>query len=176
MMWPLPRGVGAHIASDELVAADSRDSGSGLPSTRPGCLIGFAAFALGVLIVVAAATLLMRRSAGSVDLGNVSLYAPGSVTYRSTDGVLVVRRSDGGVVAFSDVDPHNPPGRPVCLVTFRADLGGGSGGPPQGRFFDRCTGSMYDLDGHGLTGDGLNLQSVRVQEEDKGRLLAFPRG
>ncbi len=118
----------------------------------------------------------MRRNAGSVDLGLTALYAPGSVTYRSTDGVLVVRRSDGGVVAFSDVDPHNPPGRAVCLVTFRSDLGDESAGTaPKGRFFDRCTGSMYDLDGHGLAGDGLHLQPVRV-EEDKGRLLAFPRG
>jgi len=63
------------------------------------------------------------------------------------------------------------------LVTFRADLGNpGADGMPQGRFFDRCTGSTYDLDGHGLAGDGLNLRPVRVQTEDKGRLLAFPRG
>lgn len=126
---------------------------------------------------MAGAMLLMRQNAGSVDIGDVAQYAPGSVTYRSTDGVLIVRKPDGRVVAFSDVDPHNPPGRAVCLVTYRSDLGEPrADGAAGGRFYDRCTGAMYDLDGHGLAGDGLNLRSVRVQEEDKGRLLAFPRG
>ena len=36
--------------------------------------------------------------------------------------------------------------------------------------------AVYDLDGHWVAGDGLNLRPVRVIEEDKGRLLAFPRG
>lgn len=165
------------MTSDELIAGASRDPGEGSQGARPGCLVGFGALALGALIVIAVFTLVIRRGDGAVDIGNIARYAPGSVTYRSTDGVLVVRQPDGGIVAFSDVDPHNPPGRPVCLVTFRPDLGEPRGdGRPPGRFFDRCTGAMYDLDGHGVAGDGLNLRPVLVIEEDKGRLLAFPRG
>lgn len=165
------------MASDELIASGSRDPGGEASGVRPGCLVGAGAIALGAIIVIVATMLLMRRGDGAVDIGNLSQYAPGTVTYRSTDGVLVVRQPDGGIVAFSDVDPHNPPGRSVCLVTFRPDLGEPRGdGKPSGRFFDRCTGAMYDLNGHGLTGDGLDLRSVRVIEEDKGRLLAFPRG
>jgi hypothetical protein len=165
------------MASEELVAMGSREPGGGSSGVRPGCLVGVGAVALGAILVVAVAMLLMRRGGGAVDLGLLADYAPGSVTYRSTDGVMVVRRPDGGVVAFSDVDPHNPPGRPVCLVTYRPDLGEpGAGGVPPGRFFDRCTGALYDLDGHEQGGDGLNLRTVRVMVESKGRLLAFPRG
>ena len=165
------------MASDELIVGAARDPEGGTQGARPGCLVGFGALALGALTVIAVLTLLMRRGDGAVDIGTIERYAPGSVTYRSTDGVLVVRQPDGGIVAFSDVDPHNPPGRPVCLVTYRPDLGEPrADGRTPGRFFDRCTGAMYDLDGHGVAGDGLNLRPVRVMEEDKGRLLAFPRG
>jgi hypothetical protein len=131
------------------------------------------AFAFGVAIVVLASLLRMRRGGGAVDLGVADAYAPNSVVYRSTDAMLVVRLPDGRVVAYSDVDPHNSPGRSSCLVTFRPDLS--QGGEP-GRFFDICTGSMYDLTGHGLAGDGLDLRPVRVEQDEQGRLTAFPRG
>jgi hypothetical protein len=133
--------------------------------------------ALGALVVVVAAIVLAALDAGAVELGTVARYAPGSVVYRSTDGLFVVRSREGALLALSDVDPHNPPGTRSCLVTFRPDLG-----PPgeglageRGRFFDICTGSMYDLSGQALGGDGLNLRGVRIEELEEGRLRAFPR-
>jgi hypothetical protein len=139
---------------------------------RPGCLIAAGAVLLGFLTVVVGSVGLMLRGAGQVDLGMLSDYAPGAVVYRSTDGPMVVRQPDGMVVAFSDVDPHNPPGREDCLVTFRPDLS--AAGEP-GRFFDICTGSMYDLNGRGLAGDGLDLRRVPVEQQEDGRLKARPR-
>ena len=114
---------------------------------------------------------MMLRGAGRVDLGRPTDYPLGSVVYRSTDSLLVVRQPGGAVVAFSDVEPHNPPGRDDCRVTFRPDLAAGA---EPGRFFDICTGSMYDLTGRGLAGDGLDLRRVPVEQDDEGRLTTRP--
>ena len=162
------------MASDELIASGARDPGEGAQGVRPGCLAGFGALVLGALIVIAVVTLLMRRGDGAVDIGNVARYAPGTVTYRSTDGVLVVRQAEGGIVAFSDVDPHNPPGRSICRVTYRPDLPMGGGMGATGRFFDRCTGSTYDLEGHGESGDGRDLRTLRVEQTKDGHLKVWP--
>ena len=158
--------------SDELAAPASRGSEDALTGVRPGCLLAGGSFALGVLSVIVVAIMLMQRGAGIVDLGLPARYVPNAVVYRSTDGLFVVRPGEGAVVAFSDVDPHNPPGQRSCRVTFRPDLS--AGGDP-GRFFDICTGSMYDLSGHGLSGDGLDLRPVRVEQTENGRLRALLR-
>jgi hypothetical protein len=140
-------------------------------AVRPGCLIGAGAVLLGFLVVVGFSVAMMLRGAGVVELGKPTDYPLGSVIYRSSDSLLVTRQADGAVVAFSDVDPHNPPGRKDCRVTFRPDLA--AGGEP-GRFFDICTGSMYDLTGRGLAGDGLDLRRVPVEQGEDGRLKARP--
>jgi hypothetical protein len=115
--------------------------------------------------------LLFPRGDGQIDLGNVAEYQPGSVVYRSTDGFFVARLPDGSMVALSDVDPHNPQGRASCRVTFRPDLAAEG---ESGRFFDSCTGSMYDIAGQALSGDGLNLERVPIQQDEDGNLRAEP--
>jgi hypothetical protein len=80
--------------------------------------------------------------------------------------VFVVRLVDGSPLVLSDVDPHNPPGRQSCRVTYRPDLGG----PEGGRFFDSCSGAMYDIAGRGLQGDGLDLHPVAFELDTEGQL------
>lgn len=147
--------------------------GSGEPAgVRPGCFWAASAIALGALAVVLGAIVLTARGAGVIDLGPAARYVPGSVVYRSTDGFFVVRLPEGALLALSDVDPHNPPGKRSCLVTFRPDLGSAG---QRGRFFDICSGSMYDLSGRALGADGLDLRRVRLEQHEEGRLRAFPR-
>lgn len=67
---------------------------------------------------------------------------------------------------LSDIDPHNPPGRQPCRVTFRPDLGSAEGG----RFYDICSGAMYDIEGRGLQGDGLDLRLVPFELDTEGQL------
>ena len=104
-------------------------------------------------------------------------YAPGTVTYRATDHLFVVRltpeRAAGAddVFVLSDLDPHNPPGRRSCRVTYRPDLGEQAA---EGQFLDTCTGAVYDITGRGLAGDGLDLQVLPLQRGDDGRLRAAP--
>jgi hypothetical protein len=131
--------------------------------------------ALGLVALGAAVVVLVLwvwpSGGGPIDLGNIEGYRPGSVVYRSTDGLFVVREPDGTVLALSDLDPHNPPGRKSCRVTFRPDLAQAG---EVGRFFDGCTGSMYNLGGHGLAGDGLDLKQLPVQQKKDGDLQVEP--
>ena len=131
---------------------------------RPGCLIAVGLVVLGAVLALAGSFVLTRGD-GGVQLGRADDYAAGAVVYRSTDGLFVVRQTDGTVLALSDLDPHNPQGRTSCRVTFRPDLGGEEGG----RFFDQCTRSTYDLGGRGLSGDGRDLERLELREDD-GRL------
>ncbi len=108
---------------------------------------------------------------GSVDLGSVEDYEPGSVVYFASDGLFVVRPGDGPLLILSDLDPHNPPGRRSCRVTFRPDLAVGA---ERGRFFDACTGATYDVAGRGLGGDGLDLRRIEPEERDDGELRVRP--
>ncbi len=131
-------------------------------------------------ILAAATVILLTRGDGSIDLGLVTDYEPGAIVYRSSDRFFVVRLDDGSVIALSDLDPHNPPGRSSCRVTFRPDLRSGEVGSgdegaedASGRFFDSCTGSMYEISGRGLAGDGLDLSRLTLRERD-GRLSAKP--
>lgn len=128
---------------------------------------------LGALLA-GVATVWWLRGDGGIDLGDVSRYAPGSVTYRSTDGFFVVRAPDGSVLALSDFDPHNPPGRKSCVVTFRPDLTKDGDRDDTGRFFDLCTGSTYDRGGRGESGDRLDLRRIRIELREDGRLRALP--
>ena len=165
------------ITSNEF-GAESRASEPKPTGVQPGCLLAGGAFVLGALLVVLVMSVLMRRGDGGVDLGVAAGYAPGSVVYRSTDELFVVRLPGGQVVAYSDRDPHNPPGRDDCRVTWRPELGEGSntaqGGTAPGRFFDICTGSLYDLEGRGLRGDDKHLAPIRIEEQEDGRLRAYP--
>lgn len=141
---------------------------------RPGCLAAGGVLIVGA-ILAAATVILLTRGDGSIDLGLVTDYEPGAVVYRSSDRFFVVRLNDGSMIALSDLDPHNPPGRSSCRVTFRPDLGSGEAGAgdASGRFFDACSGSMYDISGGGLAGDGLDLSRLTLRERD-GRLSAKP--
>ena len=88
------------------------------------------------------------------------------MVYRATDGLYVVRSAEGELLALSDVDPHNRPARSDCRVTFRPDLApaaGVAGATGAGVFFAACTGSMYDISGRGLSGDGLDLRWIEIE-------------
>lgn len=139
---------------------------------RPGCLVAVALVALGAVVVAFVAT----RGGGRIALGTAADYTLGSVVYRSTDYFFVVRSLDGRVLALSDLDPHNPPDRESCRVTFRPDLPleGAAGESRTGRFFDGCTGATYDLEGRALNGDGLDLRPIAIQSETDGRLYVRP--
>lgn len=133
---------------------------------KPGCLVAGGLFLAGALAAVVAVALLPLLDDGGIDLGRVDDYPPGSVMYRATDGFYVVRSAGGELLALSDVDPHNPPGWRGCLVAFRPDLApaAASGGAlGAGVFFDACTGSMYDIFGRGLSGDGLDLRRIAIE-------------
>lgn len=127
-------------------------------------------FALGAALVVLV-MVVWPSGGGQVDVGEVEDYAPGSVVYRSDDGFFVARQPDGVVLALSDIDPHNPAGRRTCRVTFRPDLGVEG---ETGRFLDGCTGSQYDIGGRGLSGDGLDLKRLTVEQDDEGNLKVRP--
>lgn len=126
--------------------------------------------ALGIVLVVAVMAFWPGGDT-QVELGVSEDYALGAVVYRATDGFFVARQPDGTVLALSDVDPHNPPKRPICRVTFRPDLAADG---ESGRFFDNCTGSMYDIGGRGLSGDGLDLERLPVKQDNEGRLRVSP--
>ena len=147
-----------------------RSRSGGPTGVRPGCLVVFGLIALGAALVLVV-MLFWPSGDGQIDLGTAEEYRPGAVVYRSTDGFFVARQPDGVVLALADVDPHNPSGRSSCRVTFRPDL---AVGDETGRFFDSCTGSMYDIGGRGLSGDGLDLSRLPVQQDEEGRLKAQP--
>ena len=119
------------------------------------------------MVLATVATVLLGRGDGSIALGRTTDYPPGEVVYHSTERLFVVHPVDGPVIVLSDLDPHNPPRRSSCRVTFRPDLGPADA---PGRFFDACTGSVYDITGRGLADDGLDLRRVPVREDEDGRL------
>ena len=154
----------------ELVAARGREP----PPTgiRLGCVVTLAMVVTGFLAVVAFSV--WSGGAGSIDLGLVEDYERGSVVYRSSDGLFVVRLADGSMLALSDVDPHNPSDRASCKVTFRPDLVGGDG--EAGRFFDLCTGSLYDMAGRALGSDGLDLERLPIERDGDRLRVRSPGG
>ncbi|MEZ4552898.1 MAG: hypothetical protein R3B59_03240 [Dehalococcoidia bacterium] len=137
---------------------------------RSGCLVALGLVALGAAFVVLVMWL-WPSGDGQVDIGRAGDYRPGSVVYHSSDGFFVATQPDGSVLALSDIDPHNPPGRRSCRVTFRPDLGVAG---ETGRFFDSCTGSLYDIGGQALSGDGLDLEPLPVQRDEEGNLRVKP--
>ena len=130
---------------------------------RPGCVVALALFVVGAAIGLVYGTFGLG---GGIDLGYADDYPVASVVYRSTDGLFVVRLPDGEVIALSDVDPHNPPGG-ECRVAFRPDLAGADG---YGRFFDICSGAMYDISGRGLGDDRLDLRRLPLERAEDGKL------
>jgi hypothetical protein len=156
---------------EELAATTEEQGRSEQPTgVRMGCLVIFGLMLLGAALAILA-VLVWPSGGGPIDLGNIEGYRPGSVVYRSTDGLFVVRQPDGTVLALSDLDPHNPPGRASCRVTFRPDLAQTG---EVGRFYDGCTGATYDLGGHGLAGDGLDLKELPVQQNKDGDMQVKP--
>ena len=134
-----------------------------------GCLLGGGLFLLGAVAVIALLALTMRED-GRVDIGTAGAYVAGTPVYFASDHLFVVRLEDGSVIALSDLDPHNPPGRRSCRVTFRPDLGEDE---EPGRFFDACTGAMYGITGRAVQGDDLDLQQLEVESDDE-RLSVRP--
>lgn len=133
---------------------------------QSGCLLAAGLVILGAALVVAF-VVWPGRGGGRIELGTLEGLAPGAVVYHASDHVFVVIEADRSPVVLSDLDPHNPPGRDTCRVTFRPDLGDADSA---GRFFDACTGSTYDPAGRGLLGDGLNLRRVATQLDNRGQL------
>ena len=131
---------------------------------QPGCIVGLVLIVVGVLLGIAYGA--GGLGGGGIDLGYEDDYALASVVYRSTDGLFVVRLQDGEVIALSDVDPHNPPDG-ECRVSFRPDLADDDG---YGRFFDICSGAMYDISGRGLGDDGLDLPRLPLRRGEDGKL------
>lgn len=135
------------------------------PDVRPGCLIGVLLVVLGFVASVILLTLLPQGDR-EIMIGYVEDYEPGSVVYLSTARLFVARHLDGSVIALSDLDPHSSL-EENCRVTFRPDLAEEG---ERGRFFDACTGSLYDSSGRGLAGDGLDLQPIALERDEDGRL------
>lgn len=129
--------------------------------------------ALGAILVLLAPRLIGDGD-GRVEVGRITDYEPGAAVYWSTDRLFVVRLPEGAVIALSDVDPHNPPGRRSCRVSYRPDLPVMTEDGRRGVFLDACTGSRYDLEGRGLAGDGLDLLRLPVDQDDAGRLKVRP--
>jgi hypothetical protein len=134
-----------------------------------GCLVGGGLFLLGAVAMVVLLAFQMREDS-RVDIGMAGAYVAGTPVYYASDHLFVVRLEDGSVVALSDLDPHNPPGRRSCRVTFRPDLGEDE---ESARFFDACTGAMYDITGRALQGDGLGLSRLEIESDDE-RLRVRP--
>ena len=124
---------------------------------------------LGVALVALAVSL-AGRGDGRIVLGTIEEVAPGTPVYFASDHVFVVRGIDGEIVVLSDLDPHNPPGRRSCRVTFRPDLQASDGGV----FFDACTGATYNLAGVGLQGDGLDLARIEAAISQDGQITIRP--
>ena len=110
--------------------------------------------------------------AGGIDLGSVEDYALASVVYHSTDGLFVVRLPDGAVIALSDADPGGPPEGGGCRVTFRPDLAGADG---RGRFFDICSGALYDIGGR-APGGGPDLRRLPLRVDGGGGIELAEQG
>ena len=144
----------------------ARDEPEGVAA---GCLVGGVLFLLGAVAVVVLLAWQMREDS-RVDIGTAGGYVAGTPVYYASDHLFVVRLEDGSVIALSDLDPHNPPGRRSCRVTFRPDLGEDE---ESGRFFDACTGAMYDITGQALSNDGLGLSPLEIESDD-GRLRVRP--
>ena len=136
---------------------------------RPGCLIGGAAFVLGGVLVGVLVSLIARGD-GRIALGTIEEVAPGTPVYFATDHVFVVKDPDGRIVVLSDLDPHNPPGRRSCRVTFRPDIEASAGGV----FFDACTGATYNLAGVGFQDDGLELTRIEAVIKQDGQITIRP--
>jgi hypothetical protein len=119
---------------------------------------------------VVALLALQGRGEGRIALGSPQELGPGSVVYHATDHVFVVRLVDGSPLVLSDVDPHTPAGRQICRVTYRPDLASPGGATEGGRFYDVCSGAIYDIAGRGLQGDGLDLHPIPFELDDKGQL------
>lgn len=154
-------------------SAGAPDQDAAPTGVRPGCLIGGALFILGALAAIVVLAV-QASGGGSVSLGALEEVERGKPVYYATDHVFVVRpidEVDGSVLVLSDLDPHNPPGRRSCRVTFRPDLDSEQGG----RFFDACTGATYNLAGIGLQSDGLDLERIEVEISDDGG-LSIPAG
>ena len=136
-----------------------------------------ALFAAGAVLVVAF-VVLSGRGGERIALGSLEGLRPGSVVYHASDHVFVVRRVDGSALVLSDLDPHNPSGRQSCRVTYRPDLGSAQGGSPVGspssvdggRFYDVCSGALYDIEGRAVRGDGSDLRPVTFQVDAEGQL------
>ena len=162
-------------------SGDSGQAAEEPTGVRGGCLISVVLFALGAILVIVFVAL-SGRGEERIALGSPERLHPGSVVYHASDHVFVVRRVDGSVLVLSDVDPHNPPGRQSCRVTYRPDLGSTLGGSPVGtpsdapssleggRFYDVCSGALYDIEGRGLQGDGSDLRPVPFELDSEGQL------
>ena len=162
-------------------SGDSGQAAEGPTGVRSGCLLGVGLFALGAVLAVAFVAF-SGRGEERIALGSPEGLRPGSVVYHATDHVFVVRLVDGSALVLSDLDPHNPPGRQTCRVTYRPDLGSTLGGSPvdtpsdtlsgleDGRFYDVCSGALYDVEGRGLQGDGFDLRPVPFELDAEGQL------
>jgi len=161
-----PRSSGEAATRDP---SDAHGDESAPTGVRPGCLIGGAAFVLGLVLVVLAVSF-VGRGDGRVALGTIEEVAPGTPVYFATDHVFVVKGVDGEILVLSDLDPHNPPGRRSCRVTFRPDLQTSDGGV----FFDACTGATYNLAGVGFQDDGLDLMTIEASINQDGQITIRP--
>ena len=167
--------MGPLAAEDSVTLHESpvvEQGRNGASGVTPGCLVAVAMMALGAILVLLGPRLIGDGD-GRVEVGRVTDYEPGTVVYWSTDRLFVVRLLGGEVIALSDLDPHNPPGRRSCRVSFRPDLAVTTE-DGRGVFFDACTGSLYDLEGRGLAGDGFDLLRLPVDQDDAGRLTVRP--
>lgn len=162
------RGATAIHEGDAIAGGQSGSVGPA--GVRPGRLVAVALVALGAALVVVVMWV-WPSGDGTVGIGRIEDYRPGDVVYHSTDGFFVAAQPDGSLLALSDLDPHNPAGRRSCRVTFRPDLAVGG---ETGRFFDGCTGSLYDIGGQALSDDGLDLRPLAIQQEGDGDLKVKP--
>lgn len=141
-------------------------------------LVGIAAFAI-VFLESGADT-------GEIELDPAAAYAPGTAEFVGEHNFFLVRLPDGSFVALDDLDSANRASQGTRCRVGLVDIDeAGLGATPEqlrarmspeaagsNRLLrETCLGTVYDIAGVRLTGDGRNLDRFQVELTSGGRVV-----
>lgn len=156
------------------------------PPVALGCVFA-AAVVVALFGMVAFVVVFLESGAdtGELRLDVAEAYAPGEVTFISTENVFLVRLADGSFRALSDLDAANRANQGNrCRVNLTSISDGTLGAPANtlaaqlsleaagsdSVFREACLGSVYDIAGAKLLGEGSNLDRHPVEVDSTGRV------